>query len=203
MNTILLGLTKFSIWSQNGKFIRTQIIRIPNYIEQEVAIFSGDTWFIGQCTLFRTIIINESVLENKRLLDYVLIHEFAHTKQWWSLFSIPLGFVLIFSFYTIFVSLIFLIQAITSINATYLFGFIVWLIISIFTFVIPCLFSWILEFDAEFAAIKYMGLDTFIEIRGDLQKTRTLSLSGRIIRRLTHPTDGITVRVWHWFHKTR
>ena len=202
MNSILLGLTKFHIRSINGRFVRTQTMKIPNGVEREVTIFSGDkTIFLGQCTPFRTIIIHESVLNNERLSNYVLIHEMAHTKQWWAFFIIPLSFLVIFSFLSLAWAFISLIQSLMSMNPSYLLGFMWGVIISVLALAIPCAFSWALELNADFVAIGYIGLQTYLEIREDLRKIRKLTVSSRIINRLTHPTVGITVRIWCWFHK--
>ncbi len=202
MNSILLGLTKFHIRSINGRFVRTQTMKISNGVEREVTIFSGDkTIFLGQCTPFRTIIIHESMLNNERLSNYVLIHEMAHTKQWWSFFAIPLCFLVIFSFFSLAWVFVSLIQSVMSINPSYLLGFMWGVIISVLAIAIPCAFSWTLELNADFVVIGYIGLQTFLEIREDLSKTRKLTVSSRVINRLTHPTAEITVRVWHWFHK--
>jgi hypothetical protein len=203
LNKILLELTKFVIFSNNGKFVRTQNVKIPNCDEREVAVFSGDTLFLGQCTPFGTVIINESVLNDERLSNYVLVHEFAHTGQWWFYFSIPLALLFILSIYPFLLAVIFLIQSISSMNGTYLVEFMFWLIIAIFAVGIPCLYSWVLELNAEFAVIRYLGLQSFKEIRKDLRQTRKLSIGSRIIRRLTHPSDGITVSVWLWFHEPK
>ena len=202
MNSILLGLTKLHIRSVNGRFVRTQTMKIPNGIEQEVAIFSGDKpIFLGQCTPFRTIIIHESVLNNERLSNYVLIHELAHRKQWWSFFAIPLSFLVILSFYFLVLAFVFLIQSLIAMNPSYLLGFMRYVIMSVLALIIPCAFSWMLELNADFVAIKHIGLEAFLEIRDELRKTRKLTLSLRIINWLTHPPVGITVRVWRWLHK--
>jgi len=177
-------------------------MKIPNGVEREVTIFSGDkTIFLGQCTPFRKIIIHESVLNNERLSNYVLIHEMAHTKQWWSFFAIPLCFLVIFSFFSLAWAFVFLIQSLISMNPRYLLGFMRCVIMFVLALIIPCAFSWVLELNADFVAIKHIGLQTFLEIREDLRKIRKLTVSSRIINWLTHPTAGITVRVWRWFHK--
>ena len=202
MNSILLGLTKLHILLINGRFVRTQTMKIPNGAEREVTIFSGDkTIFLGQCTPFRTIIIHESVLNNERLSNYVLIHEMAHTKQWWSFFAFPLCFLVICSFFSLAWALVFLIQSLISMNPGYLLGFMWGVIISVLALAIPCIFSWAVELNADFVAIGYIGLQTFLEIREDLRKIRKPTVSSTIISRLTHPTVGITVCFWQWFHK--
>jgi len=177
-------------------------MKTPNGIEQEVAIFSGDkTIFLGQCTPFRTIIINESVLNDERLSNYVLIHEIAHKKQWWSYFGIPLLLLVIFGFLCLTWAFVFLILSLISMNPSYLLRFAWCIVSSLLAFIIPCAFSWALEMNADFAAIKHIGLQVFEEIRDDLRKTRQLPLSSRIINWLTHPPVGLTVRVWRWRHK--
>jgi len=202
MNAILLRLTRLHIRLIGGKFVRTQIMKTPNGIEQEVAIFSGDkTIFLGQCTPFRTIIINESVLNDERLSNYVLIHEIAHKKQWWSYFGIPLLLLVIFGFLCLTWAFVFLILSLISMNPSYLLRFAWCIVSSLLAFIIPCAFSWALEMNADFAAIKHIGLQVFEEIRDDLRKTRQLPLSSRIINWLTHPPVGLTVRVWRWRHK--
>jgi Zn-dependent protease with chaperone function len=202
MNSILLGLAKMHIRFINGNFVRTQTMKTPNREDREVVIFSGEkAFFLGQCTPFRTIIIHESVLNNERLSNYVLVHEMAHTKQWWSYFAIPLCFLVIFSFISLIWAFVSLIQALVSTNPSYLLGFMWGVIMSALALAILCAFSWALELNADFVVIRNIGLQTFLEVREDLRKTRKLTISSRIINRLTHPTVGITVRVWHWFRK--
>jgi len=202
MNSILLGLTKLHIRLVNGRFVRTQTMKVPNGIEQEVAIFSGDkNIFLGQCTPFRIIIIHESVLNNEQLSNYVLIHETAHRKQWWSFFAIPMCFLVMLFFFFLSQAFLFLIQSLISMNPGYLLGFMWAMIMSMIALTIPCAFSWALEMHADFVAIKYIGLKAFEEIRDDLRKARKLTLSSRIINWLTHPPVGLTMRVWRRFHK--
>ena len=178
MNSTLLKLTRSHIHLIGGKFVRTQIVKTPDGIEEEVAIFSGDkTTFLGQCTPFRTIIIHESVLNNERLSNYVFIHEMAHKKQWWSFFAIPLCFLVVFSFF-----------------------YLAWAV-TLLAFVSLFVLSWIMELNADFVAIKDVGLQPFSEIKDELRKTRKLTVGSRIIKWLTHPPVGMTMRVWRWLHK--
>jgi len=202
MNSILLRLTRLHIRLIGGKFIRNQIMKTPNGIEQEVTIFSGDkSIFLGQFTPFRTIIINESVLGDARLSNYVLIHEMAHKKQWWSYLAIPLLLLVVYGFLGLTWAFVLLILSLISMNPSYLLRFALYVAISLLALIIPCAFSWALEMNADFAAIRQMGLKTFEEIRDDLRKTRQLPLRSRVVIWLTHPPAGLTVRIWRWRHR--
>lgn len=62
-------------------------------------------------------------------------------------------------------------------------------------------FSWILELNADFVAIRHIGVDALLEIRGKLRRTYKPTLSSIIISCLTHPPVGVTVRIWRWLHR--
>ena len=180
MNPILLGLTKSHIrLFTGGRFVRTQTMRTQNGKEQEVAIFSSDRpRSLGECTPFKTIVIHESALNSERLSNYVLIHEMAHKSQWWSFLKIPLCFLV-------------------------LLGLIHdrWVIMSVLTLVALFAFSWILELNADFVAIRNIGLDAFSEVRGQIRMIHKPTLAPIVISWLTHPPAGVTVRIWRWLHK--
>lgn len=180
MNSILLRLTKLHIrFFAGGRFVRTQIMKAPDGKEQEVAIFSSiKPASLGECTPFKRIIIHESVLNNERLCNYVLIHEMAHKKQWWSFFKIPLCFLV-------------------------LLGLIYdhWGTMYVLTLVTLFAFSWILELNADFVVMRHIGLDAFLEIRRELRKIYKPALSYIVVSWLTHPPMGVSVRIWRWLHK--
>lgn len=180
MNSILLRLTKLHICLfSGGDFVRTQTMKTPSGKEQEVAILSSARPIsLGECTPFKTIIIHESVLNNERLSNYGLIHEMAHKEQWWSFFKIPLCLLLLFSLiYDHWVAMCFL------------------------TLVTVFAFSWILELNADFVVIGQIGLDAFLEARGELRRIYKPALSSIVISWLTHPPSGVTVQVWRWLHR--
>jgi hypothetical protein len=201
MNVIKSKLTKWQIHGIGGNYVRTQTIKLPNGKEREIMIFSGDkALFLGQCTMFRTIIIHESILSNKPLFDYILFHEFAHTKQWWALFIVPLIILIPVSLLLLIFSLVNLLQAIIEPNLYGLFGSLMGILISAFLFSIPCSFSWIMELNADFKAIKEIGFQSFIEIK-NAPKILKRNFYSSIIIMMTHPPTMVTVKLWHWLHK--
>jgi hypothetical protein len=178
-------------------------MKTPDGAEQEVVIFSNDTFTLGQCTPFRSILINERALNDERLLNYAFIHEMAHKKQWYLILllypMLSVGLVIfIFSATGVCISLILWLG---SMDPAVFQNFVAYLSISLLALAIPCGFSWALEIGADFSAIKHTGLQTFLEIKA--QSGIKPGLGKRIIFRLTHPPSRVTVCLWHRFHKQK
>jgi len=200
MNRVMIFLTKIDIRFLNGRYVRTQVVKIPDGREQEIMVLSGqNTLFAGQCTIFRTIIINESVLDNGPRFNYVITHEMAHKDQWWGYLFYPLALLVIGSLFLLAMSIYFLIQFVTSIDVYYLVGFLAMLSLAAAFFIIPCAFSWLMELNADFKAINVLGLQTFIKVFNVRPKNK-LSTSQKIIIRITHPTQRLTISLWKRFH---
>jgi len=91
MNSDLkLKLIKLHLRSIMGKYVRNDKVTLPDGSAQDVTVFSGQkSLFLGQYTPLGTIAINECLLINKEVLNYVLIHEIAHSKQWWKILFAP------------------------------------------------------------------------------------------------------------------
>jgi Zn-dependent protease with chaperone function len=204
MNSILLKLTKRHIQGANGKYVRTQTVKLPSGKNQEIIIFSNDKpLYLGQSTFFGTIIIHESLLNDERLLNYVLLHEMAHKKQWWSYFIIPLLLLVLASFFSVIFALFTLIDSIINRNPGQLLTFLIELLVAGVLLFVPCAFSWVMELDAEFQAIKVIGLVAFTDIRKNLNKFPKPSKTFMVIARMTHPPTSVTIRCWKWLHKNQ
>lgn len=202
MNAILKKLTQFHIRSINGKYVGNQFIKLPNGTNQEIMVYSGDkTLFIGQCTIYGTIIVHEAMLANRTTLNYVLLHEMAHKRQWWVFFIIPLILVMIIGMISLFLFLIYLVLSLIKFNLNNFLTALLGVLISSFLILLFCAFSWMLEFNAEFKAIKEMGLQSYLDTRMQLPKPLKLSPSQKLIIRMTHPTTNITVKLWKWFNR--
>lgn len=180
MNSALLRLTKLHICLfAGGRFVRTLTMKTPNGEDEEVAIFSSSKpTSLGQCTPFKTIVIHESALNNERLSDYAFIHEMGHKKQWWSLFKIPLCLLILLGL----------------INGQ-------WVPLFALTIATLVAFSWILELNADFGVISQIGVDAFLEVRGEVRRIYKPTLSSIIVSWLTHPPVGVTIRIWRLLHR--
>ena len=197
-------LTRLYIRASGARFLRLQAIKASNGAEREVFLFSAaKPLFLGQCTVFRTIILHESLLVDSALLDCVLLHEMAHQKQWWVVFGIPLVFPAMFGLYALTSALIFAFDALISLDKILLVSSVLSLGILALALALPCAFSWILELGAEMVAIKVVGVAKYTRAREKLKAANTPTLSARIIGRLTHPPTEITLRVRNLFRNRR
>lgn len=108
----------------------------------EIYFYSGKSKSIpGRCTPWATILISEHLLLDKPLLNLVMLHESRHARQWYE------WWVIIF---------LAIASEIFFIHSHYING--------TFTIVLSMLYSWYIEFDADFYAIKYIGLNEYQSI---------------------------------------
>ncbi len=203
-SSLMFRLTKLHLHSIKGNYVRTQTVKLPDGKEQEVTVFSGDTClFLGQYTPLRTIVIHESAFSDERLLSYVITHETAHKKQWWKFFIIPLELLVILqapSF--IGLSLTSIGQTIATHNWYHLLYFPFGIIVATALIAMPCVFSWIMELDADFQAIRTIGFQTFLNLKNNALKPLKHNFSSRaVINFMTHPPAGVTIRIWQWLHR--
>ena len=202
--SLVIRLKQLHLRSVRGNYVRTEVVRLPNGKEQEVTVFSGDNcFFLGQCTMLKTIIIHEVAFSDKRLLNYIVSHELAHKKQWWSFFIIPLAlFVSLEAPSFIVLSLTAIGQTVTTHDLYYLKDFPLGMVVAASLMAIPCIFSWLMELDADFQSIGEIGFQTFLDLKNGLLKPVNHNFSLKyIINFVTHPPTGLTVRLWRWLHR--
>lgn len=201
MNIIKSKLTKLQIRTIGGNYVRTQFTKLPKGKETEIMVFDGDgALYLGQCTIFGTIIIHESTISNKPLFEYIMSHEIAHSKQWWAIFIIPLIFLIPIGILSFFVSAVSLIQGIVKLNIYTVLGALAGIVIAGFLFAIPCAVSWIMELNADFRAISTVGFETFVQVK-KAPKVLKRNFSSRLIILMTHPPTTVTIKIWHRLHK--
>jgi hypothetical protein len=200
-NSLMFSLKRWHLSSMRAHYERTQIIRLPDGDEQEVTVFSGENCiFLAQYTPLGTIAIHECVLENKMLLNYVLAHENAHKKQWWSFFRISLAGLAIFYapglYDRAFESLFYAVFKQDWQEAAY---FPLFLIAATAFIFIPVAFSWLTEIDADFRAIRAVGINTFLDLHRSSHNPLKFGFNN-VINLITHPPLSVTVGLWQKFH---
>lgn len=201
MNPVLLGLTKLHLRLINASFVRTQTLSLPYGDEQEVAVFSGKALFPGQCTLVKTIILHESVLDDERFRNYILVHEVAHARQWWSPILIAICFLAaLLCLFSLFAGLLTLMMGLVSGQTGFLLGFTWYVVMAAAALLIFCCSSWAMEMHADFTAIKTLGLPAFLQAKG-AQRLCRLTTAASVLNRMTHPTAQVTVWAWHLLNK--
>jgi len=199
----MFTLKKWHLNSIRGSYVRTQTVESADGREQEVTVFSGDNCiFLAQYTPFGTIAIHERVFKDRRFFNYVLTHETAHKNQWWSFFRIPLALLIVLYVPGLINSAIdSLSQAISNHDLFQLGYFTLGIMASIFLFALPCAFSWLMEFDADFQTIKIIGLNTYMDLTRYRYQPQSFKIGlNTVINLLTHPPTGLTVRLWRWIH---
>ncbi len=187
-------------------FQKSKKIKLYNGNEIEVIISSEeDPFILAQATIFNTIIINQSVLSRykENTQDYILMHEYAHTKQKISFLFMPL---MIFSVIVGLLSLPFSIGMLLGfiIKHNYLF-----LSYTIFLFVISFLaiglfsiLSWYLEIDADYYSIKHIGKNNALNaIDGMKSKAIKIKFIYKVIGRLTHPPFWVPMKIYDFINK--
>ena len=198
---------RFTIWWLNKRKLEFKgIRRIKLYDGRRVQVLvftSNNSPVLGQCTPCKTIILNDKVLSNEEYVNRVLIHESVHQKQWYSwiiYLTIPLGIVgfIILPFALAQCAISIVTYDLYSFSATYLP-----LIISICLISIPVALSWILEYKAEEATFKEMGLDRVFEIDEEIRQeiNPVLNPVDRIIRFLTHPPSSLVRKTYCYLNK--
>lgn len=196
MNNCKLHLTKIHLRCIKAGFKEVSTLSLPDGHKQEVIVFTQKGLFIlGQVTPFGTVIIHEAVYSSNVLLNYVAVHESAHTRQWYRHFMYVLMPLWLGGLCAVFVSIMMLFSSIAHRNANFLIAFIICLAIAVVLVCIPSAFSWFVEFNADCQAIKLLGISTILKARDDAYNLSKPNLWITIYNRMTHPP----LRFTFWF----
>jgi hypothetical protein len=125
----------------------------------------------------------------------------AHKSQWWGIFFYPLAVLIVIGLYTLGASLFYLMQAVLSLSLVLVTLSVLGLLLAVGLFMIPWVFAWILEINADFKAINGLGIQAFSQIFYFLPKNKPMFYQ-KILIRLTHPPPGLTIRLWKRLHKS-
>lgn len=208
MNRVALKTTKLWLRLQGKKFLRVSTIELPGDREEQVAVFTGNTYdMVGQVTPWGTILVHEFAFLIERLYDYVVAHESAHKRQWFRYLLYPLMTLWMILPFSCLLFVFMVIQAIITQKTIYLDTAITTLIASALLLAIPSLFSWVIEFQADCYAIRKVGLSNILDAIKEgraLAEERGYKRPDRlsmILARLTHPPLSLTYRVCCLLHR--
>jgi Zn-dependent protease with chaperone function len=209
MNNLNLFATKCWIRLYGDKFVGVSKVSLLTGESYEVVLFSNKYWHnpLGQTLPWGTIIIHEFVIENEKLLNYVIVHELAHTKQWFRLVLYPTAFSLILFLLLTPISLAWLVQGIFSLHGDEVISGIIVLILAVIFFIIPMISSWFIEYLADCKAFRSLGYEYVVSGLSEasqlaLQKGYKESTNvAKAIFRYTHPPRGLSYKVCKHFHK--
>ena len=208
MNKTLLWLTKRYIRGIGGQAKEVVQIQLGKNVEKEVVTFSKkDSLFLGQVTLFNTIIIEESLFSkySPEVQEFVLTHEYAHTKQKIRYIFLPIMLALTFSLF--FLSLFISIQAILFLIALQ-FALLVNLVMDglVYFILMVLIFSslsWWMEGTANYYAITQLGKNKVASVVQEMkEKNPKPKLSHKIIGYLTHPPIRLSLKAYDFIHRS-
>jgi len=197
MYKMMFFLTKLVYKKPNRIYKDIIKFTLYNGTDIEIIIFSErNPLYIGQATIFNTIIVEESIFSryNNSARNYIITHEYAHTKQSvLSIIGILSGVIL----------LMYLIKIFQQHSLYITYGLISSLIeFSLIAVGVISVFSWIIEIDADYYAIKLIGKDIFLDAKHDLKsKAPQRTFFQKFVIRMTHPPLWFTIKIYDCFNK--
>jgi hypothetical protein len=181
---IRASLTKsFIKFLRHGTFTRIEKLPLPNGKDRDIYLYSlkNHSTILGQTTPWLTTIVSEEVFANKPLFNLVGLHESRHASQWFQwplLIFIALGAVIEFGVQRCVTGLLFLLLLMA--------------------------YSWVCEFDADFAVMKIVGIEEFRRITARSNKVSRFSMKNSLISLwvlLTHRPRPLIVGLFELMHK--
>jgi len=202
LNKVVLSLTKLYLRSQKAKFKNISRIKLPDNREVEFVVYtSDDDFLLGQATLTGAIIVHAKCFGTPGLLNYVVAHEDAHRRSWYSYLTLPLVIILWpYGFFVMCTALFYLVAIVAAGDYSILPSFFSMLFIGLLAIAIGCFYSWFIEYKADSKAIRVLGMDTVLHAREQMDRFPKLPLSWRIIARMTHPPFSCTKRIYKFFN---
>lgn len=203
MNKVVLSLTKLYLRSRKARFAAVSRLKLPDNRAVEFVVYaSDDDFLLGQATITSAIIVHEKCLSAPELLNYVVAHEDAHRRSWYSYLTLPLIIILWpYGFFAICTALFYLGAMVAAGDYNILPSFFSMLVIGLLAIAIGCFYSWFIEYKADSKAIRILGMDTVLHAREEIDRFPKLPLSWRIIARMTHPPFSCTKRIYQVFNK--
>jgi len=203
LNKVQLNLTKY-LWLRplKARFKKVERIALSCGQEVEVIVYTADyTGKVGQRTPFGTIIVDELAFHSPSYLERVITHELAHKHQWYSYLAYPLAigfglvaFCMLLAALVMFILSVFLLSGKSALGAVYL------LLFAIPVVIIPCAYSWFIEYKAEARTFRKLGIEAVLEIDSTLPTRSKAPVFWRIVNRMTHPPPKLVEKVYRRFN---
>jgi len=203
LNKVILSLTKLYLRSRQAKFKNISRIKLPDNREVKVVVYTSDNDFLlGQATITGAITVHELCFRSTELLHYVVVHEDAHRRSWYSYLALPLVVILwLYGLYIVGGSLFLLGAMVSTGDYSILSLFFSTLIIGLIAIAVGCLYSWFIEYKADSKAIRILGMNTVLHARKELERLPKLPIIWRILARMTHPPFSCTQRIYKFFNR--
>lgn len=202
MNKVTLNLTRIYLRLTGGKFLRLSKVLLPDGEEVEAVVFSStNDALLGQASITGAILIHEKALRPSYLRDYVLAHEAAHRRRWYSYLAFPItGVFGMGSFGYLTLGFAMLGAAIAGREGA-LYMFLVSLGFSLVLFAVPCAYSWFIEYKADSEAVRRLGVNAVLRAYAHLKTWPKPPLFWRIWARISRPPIAVTIRVCRFFNR--
>lgn len=203
MNRVQVNLTRYLWLSPLGAtFKRVERIPSPDGQEVEVIVYKATyTGKVAQHTLFGTIIVDERAFHSSTYLSRVITHELAHKRQWYGYLAYPLaitfGLAALFMLFGTFIMLLLslFLNPKLAVQALY------FLLLTIPVIIIPCGYSWFIEYKAEAETFKKLGIETVVAIDSELPPQGKAPVLWCIVNRMTHPPPKLTEKIYRHFNR--
>jgi len=204
LKRVRLFVTKIHLRLLSAKALRTSIVTLPNGRSIEVIVFSSKKrGMLGLTNIIGAVAIDERCYRTPNILNFVVAHESAHQRSWYTYFLMPviaasLSCGLLTLCYVLFLLLVLLLQR----NPTNMQAFATLFIPGIVFVFIACICSQFLEYKADCKSIRLLGLETVSQARKEVSALLPKpSLSWRIYGAITHPPLAFTIKVCCFFNR--
>lgn len=201
-----LSLTKY-LWLRplKARFKNVERITLSYGQEVEVIVYTANyTGKTGQLTLFGTIIVDELAFFSRRYLERVITHELAHKHQWYGYLAYPLAtcFGLV-AFCMLLAALVTLILSVFWLGGKLVLWAVYLLLFAVLVVIIPCAYSWFIEYKAESETFNKLGIEAVLEIDSIPPERSKTPLFWRIVNRMTHPPSKLVERIYRRFNRLK
>lgn len=204
LKRVRLFITRLHLRLLSARVLRTSIVTLPNGRAIEIIVFSSKKRaMLGLTNIIGAVAIDERCYRTPNILNFVVAHESAHQRSWYTYFIMP---VIAAStgcgLFTICYAFALLLVLSLERNPTYIQVFATLFISGMVLILVACIFSLFLEYKADCKSINILGVGVVSQARKEISSLLPkLSLAWRIYGAITHPPLAFTIRVCRFFNR--